>query len=812
MVLGSNSLACNWTFGSFGTQTTSRTIIVGTVGSPVITGPASLCYLSGNYSVNTTPGHHYRWTVNGATKSYSSSLLIIADNQLTYNVVVYDSIGSCGASASMVVTNAVFPHPLITGNSNQCQNSPATLSVSAVTGATYSWGLSGGSILSGSGTNSIQAVFPNWSYETANLTVDVGGCARTASKTLAVFPSTMPDLGPDVYSCASVPITLTNNNWVIDPNTTYSSNAGPTNGDTIGIPGFGTYTMSATTTGYGTTCVGTDTVVYGMLPNVNTNLGPDFIACTPTVTLRPTFTGSTGPYTYLWSTGATSDSILATPGTYSVTVSAPGFCTDFDSITLFPPSMPPVSFAPNTQTICPWSTTILDAGAGYASYDWSTSATTQTITVNPVGAYTVTATDSTSCVSTATLTLSHYLPPALILGNDTTICPDTFAVFTSAPFASYLWSNGDTTQSIQAALGGNYVVTVTDFNGCPWMDTAVVYLFNDCLWPGDANHDGLANNFDILDIGFAMNANGPLRLDPSTSWYGRLATNWTQTFPSLLNYKHADSDGDGLIDYPDTLVVIQNYGLSHNKASGVNSGPILQFAPLQTNYLVGDTVRIGIYLGDAGNPAIGTNGLAYSVYVGGITTNPGDVWFSFPMSFLGNIGINEMAIAFEDVGPGQHDLVHTRLGAFPVNGYGLIAIMNIRTDSLLLPNGHNPLTFDFSGVYMVDDNFQSLPISTMPNSLDVRSLSALEVSASQSPLLQTYPVPADNVLHVRCDGDFASMEVQLYDLAGKRCKRVKMEAPITDLSLDDLSEGTYLLCVFEADKVIARTKITVLHR
>lgn len=62
------------------------------------------------------------------------------------------------------------------------------------------------------------------------------------------------------------------------------------------------------------------------------------------------------------------------------------------------------------------STATLDAGAGFACYEWNTSATTQTITITSTGTYEVTVTDEKGCTATDAvfLTRNAVLPIELI--------------------------------------------------------------------------------------------------------------------------------------------------------------------------------------------------------------------------------------------------------------------------------------------------------------------------------------------------------------------------------------------------------------
>jgi hypothetical protein len=808
---GTGTVQCNWTHGVWGTNTSSRNVTVGTTSAPVITGNPVLCASSQGYSVPNVPGHSYRWTVNGVNASSTASVALVSSNQPSYNLVVFDSIGTCVSSAALTVTNPILPHPVISAANGVCHNAPLSLTIPGVTGATYTWNTPGATVVSGAGTNSIVVRPGNLGYNTFSVTVNVSGCTRTVQKMVDVLPTQTPVLGPDFGICPGNTATITNTAFSPSFITTYSGGPGYMSGSTISVNGPGIYWMQTTVQHNAATCVTRDTVIVSTLPSVGVDLGPDQVICfSPSTTLTPTFSGSVGPYTYAWSTGATTASITDAPGTYSVTVSATGYCVDADTIIVSGALMPSVSL-PSNAVLCAGSSTLLDAGPGYSSYLWSTGATTQSISVTTAGAYSVTATDALGCQSFSATTLLLVNAPTSILGLDTMVCPDTFAVFSSAPFASYAWNTGSNSGTIQASVAGTYSITVTDINGCIWSDDVVLSLNPDCIWPGDANHDGVADNADILAIGYALIGTGPIRPSGNTSWYGQTCPNWALSFPSTLNFKHADCDASGLIDNNDTLVVIQNYALTHNKGNGVTTGPALSFVPLQASYSAGDIVEVGIHLGDASVPVIGTNGAAYSVTIGGITTAPGDVWFTFPQSFLGSPGNYELAVAFEDVAPGRHDVGQSRTGNSQVNGYGQIAVMHIRTDSTLLPLPLNVLTFAFSGALLVGDSLQSLPISIANGAVNVYGAGVTGIPSGEREEILVFPVPGDEVLHLQRNLGLEELEIQVFDLAGKLNLQTQFDGMTMDLPVTNWSNGTYLLTFTTNSGVVQHKKVLIMH-
>ncbi len=120
-------------------------------------------------------------------------------------------------------------------------------------------------------------------------------------------------------------------------------------------------------------------------------------------------------------------------------------------------------------------------------------------------------------------------------------------------------------------------LSITD-NNCLQVGTGArlfsIYVVPDTsegVWPGDTDYDGVAMIFDVLPIGLAYGETGPARSNASTVWVEQPAGNWATQFFTGLNHKHADANGDGLIDSADVDVVFLNYGQTHQK-TGAQQG------------------------------------------------------------------------------------------------------------------------------------------------------------------------------------------------------------------------------------------------
>src|SRR5262249_5658986 len=127
----------------------------------------------------------------------------------------------------------------------------------------------------------------------------------------------------------------------------------------------------------------------------------------------------------------------------------------------------PTLTASGPTTFCQGRSVTLTASSG-SSYSWSTGATTQPITVTASGHYSVTVTDANGCSATSAptgVTVNYALTPGIYAGGYTTFCPGGSVQLNASPgYASYLWSNGATTQSITVNTSGNWTVTATSAN------------------------------------------------------------------------------------------------------------------------------------------------------------------------------------------------------------------------------------------------------------------------------------------------------------------------------------------------------------
>jgi hypothetical protein len=185
-----------------------------------------------------------------------------------------------------------------------------------------------------------------------------------------------------------------------------------------------------------------------------------------TATVAP-IGGPPPTYTYAWSTGATTQSIdVNTAGTVTVTVTNATGCTATKSVVVNLSTAPIVNL-PATQGFCAGASATLNAGNAGSTILWSTGAVTPSITVSTAGTYSVTVTNILGCSTTDNVVVTENPLPVVNLGANDTLClsQTPFAV-NAGNFASYNWSNGASTSTINVTDSGTYSVTVTDINGC----------------------------------------------------------------------------------------------------------------------------------------------------------------------------------------------------------------------------------------------------------------------------------------------------------------------------------------------------------
>ena len=435
----------------------------------------------------------YLYTNSLGTSGYAGTAAnSVYENPNTVSTTIYTvtaTNGGCTSIATLPVTVNALPATVASNTGVACAGGTIGLNANATGAASYLW--NGPGSYTSSLASPVLASVTTTMTGTYSVTVtSAAGC--TAMSTTIVTVNSLPTIsaGSNVAICTASTTTLTaiggiSYVWSSDPTlsatTGASVTADPTTTDAYTVTGTDINSCSNTAM---------VTVSVNALPAIS--VGSNVAICAGSST---TLTASGSSISYSWTPGTTLSSTTdasvdadpTTTTTYTVIGTDINSCSNTTMVTVSVNALPTISAGSNIA-ICTGSITTLTATGGI-SYIWSSdptlSATTgASVTADPatIDTYTVTGTDTNSCVNTATVTVSVNALPTISAGSNVAICNGLSATLTaSGSSISYSWAPGTTLSTTTGASVNatpaaitNYTVTGADVNNCS--STAVVIV------------------------------------------------------------------------------------------------------------------------------------------------------------------------------------------------------------------------------------------------------------------------------------------------------------------------------------------------
>ncbi|MFI5135058.1 MAG: ASPIC/UnbV domain-containing protein, partial [Chitinophagales bacterium] len=393
-----------------------------------------------------------------------------------------------------------------------------------------------------------------------------------------------------------------------------------------------------------------------------------------------------------------------------------------------------------------------DLPSGY-SYKWSNDSTTQSISVSSTGSYYLTAVSGNDACSVTTPAVTILQTPdetpTITEQGDLTFCAGGSVLLTSSPASSYLWTNGDTTQSTYATESGAYTVTIQ--GTCQQWTSAPI---NVNVWaaPAPATTDAYTN----VPANVTLSASGN-----HIYWYD-VATGGTPidsgaTFTTYANSTETFYAEDHLMYQDDSLPTGQKYHSGSNAYSGSTTNAWIIFDVYEASILK----SVKVYTDSPGDRLIELRDASGNVIQNLMVNIPADsgriaLNFYLPPGNGYELGTNT---AQNDVllGYDSPRLERSSTGVnYPYTAYNLLSLIN------------SPFGTDYY-YYFYDWEVQKVPtICISPRSPATVYLTTGIQSNNFSNSLEVFPNPTDGIITLKSNiPTNEKVNIRLLDVSGK---------------------------------------------
>ena len=315
------------------------------------------------------------------------------------------------------------------------------------------------------------------------------------------------------------------------------------------------------------------------------------------------------------------------------------------------------------------------------------------------------------------------------------------------------------------------------------------------VWPGDCNYDMTCDFNDLFGIGIAYGAIGTVRTSASNTWIAQPSSNWANHFPLGANYKHADCNGDGLVDLNDTLAIVLNYGMNHpprmkQPKNGI-ADPKLILIPAKSTILPGDDVDIDIMLGDASLPVSSIYGLKFKLNFDQSLTINNTQSTSLNGCWLG-VKNTDLVSLINTSTAGSIDYGMVKNTHSNVTGYGLIGHLHFKTPSNIPLS--TKMKISFSDVKAVTNNWRDISLNVIDTIITFGKEATGISSITNNESVTVYNTPGTNQISISTN-QFVASSISLINAVGQVVETINSPNWFTTFDTNELPNGIYFISI-----------------
>jgi hypothetical protein len=419
---------------------------------------------------------------------------------------------------------------------------------------------------------------------------------------------------------------------------------------------------------------------------------------------------------------------------------------------------------------------------------------------------------TTSALANNDLITCVMTSSASVCGSPATSNAITIHVGTPTTGPTIAWSNCDSINygTTTITTTGLYPLHTTNSTGCDSLFYLNATIITGCdVWPGDANHDSIDDNNDLLPIGIFYGQTGPARLVQDDVWTPHFATPWGILEVNGQDIKHADCNGDGVIDSNDSMSVYVNFAMTHAisapSISNENrtSTPDLYFVTSSSSYNAGDWVDAELWAGTSSMPVPSLYGIAFNINFDASLVQSGTESITYPSCWLDSPGTNQLSLSKTDELAATSYGAVTRINHTNANGYGKIADFRFQVKSSLTTSA----TFNYSiSHYSANDSSGAPELFNMTSSslLFVQTGAGIN-TVNTSDDLKIYPNPTTG-LFVLESSNSKIENVKVFNVLGECVYQSEIKNLKSEINMSQYSKGIYFVQI-TTDKGIINRKL-----